>query len=137
MPSPHTRIGLVVDEDVSAALSVMREQAGDDVPQAGLARRAVFDGAALAAVIREARGASARRDAAQRLLQDLRALLEGVPLPDAVLANVLEEIDRAGTDEERQERRRRQRTLLRSSDPHGLTALRISDAIDDLDADPV
>lgn len=121
---------------MSAALGVLREQVGQDVPQAGLARRAVFDGAALAAVVREARGSSAHRDAALRLLDDLRELLEGVQLPAAIRASVLDELDRAGADALRQERRRRQRALLRSPDPHGPRALHVSDTIDALDTDP-
>lgn len=136
MPSPHARIGLVVDDDLSAALGVVREQADGEVPQAGLARRAVFDGAALAAIMREARTPSAHRDAALRLLQDLRELLEGVELPPAIRATVVREIEAAGADALVRERRRRQRALLRAPDRHGATALHVSDTIDALDAEP-
>jgi hypothetical protein len=136
MPSPHRRVGLVVDEEMSEALSALREQADEDLPQAGLARRAVFEGVALAAIVHEARSASGHREAARRLLHDMRALLESVRLPAAVRVGVLEEIDRVGADEARQERRRRQRALLRAPDPHGLTALHVSDTLDAFDADP-
>ena len=90
MPSPHPRIGLVVDEQMSEALRVLREPTDEDLPQAGLARRAVFGGVALGAIVHEARSASGHRDAALRLLHDLRALLQSVRLPSAVRTGLLE-----------------------------------------------
>lgn len=77
--------------------------------------------------------ASGGRDAALRVLRDLRALLENVRLPSAVRAGVLEELDRVSADDAKQERRRRQMALLDTPDPHGLTALHVSDTIDAFD----
>lgn len=118
------------------ALAVLREQAGPALPEASLARRAVFDGAAFTAVLREAATRSASQDLALRLLRDMRELLATTSLPEPVRTMVIEEIDRASRDTGIQERRRRQHMLLVSPNPYGRSALDVTAAIDDSDRQP-
>ena len=136
MPSSHPRLGHVLDEDMSTAFAVLRELADPGVPEAGLARKAVFDGAAFGAILREATTPSASQDAARRLLRDMRGLLATMTLPQELKSAVMGEIDRASADAGVQERRARQLALLDSPNPHGRAALDVADSIDAFDVDP-
>lgn len=137
VPSPHHRVGLLLDEDMSSALAVVREHVGPSVSQAGLARKAVFEGVALEAVLREATTRSAGQETALRLLRDMRALLEILTLPRLVKAGVIEELDRVSHDTDVQQRRLRQRALLNSPNPHGRAALDLKETFDAFERQPV
>lgn len=132
MPSPHPRVGVVLDDPMSEALSAFRQSLGEDLPQAGLARRAIFEGIALEAIVQEAR----TRDAADRFLSDLRERLDRAGLPPAVHAEIVRRLDRVDAESARRDRRRRQMELLSEPDPSGLTALHVTDTIDALDDQP-
>jgi hypothetical protein len=136
MPTPHRRIGLVLDEGMSSAFDMLREQAGPALPEAGLARKAVYDGVALSAVLHAATTRTSSQEAARQLLRDMRALLRTMSLPMDVRTAVLEEIDRASADAGVQERRRRQLALLESPNPYGRATLDVTDSIDALDREP-
>lgn len=136
VPSSHPRVGLVLDEDMSSALALVREHVGSSVSQAGLVRTAVFEGVALEAILREAATDSAGQEAAIRLVRDMRALLETLTLPRPVKEGVIEELDRVGRDTDVQQRRRRQRALLNSSNPHGRAASDIKETFDAFERQP-
>lgn len=128
MPSPHPRIGLVVDQEMSEALAAFEGSLDEELPRAGLVRRAIFDGVAFQAIV--------RRISAAEPLGDLRSLMETAQLPEAVRSAVLRELDHATVEDAKRERRRRLLELLRTPDPYGLTALHVSDTIDAFD-DPL
>jgi hypothetical protein len=136
MPSSHARVGLLLDEDMSSALALVREHAGPSVSQAGLARKAVFEGVALEAILREATTRSAGQETALRFLRDMRALLETLTLPRLVKEGVIAELDRVGHDTEVQQRRLRQRALLNSPNPHGRAALDVKESSDAFERQP-
>jgi len=124
---------LLLDEKMTSAFAVLRDQVGPAVPEAGLARKAVFDGVAFGAVLREATMQSASQEAARQLLHDMRQLLDVLVLPGPVKSIVMEEIDRASHDTGVQQRRRRQRALLATENPHGPSALDLADSFDILE----
>lgn len=136
MPSAHRRVGLVLDETMSSAFATLREHAGPALPEAGLARKAVLEGTAFSALLREAATPSATQADAQRLLRDLRELLATMRLPPQVKATVLEEIDRASRRTGIRERRQRQLAVLDSPDPYGRAALDVTESIDAFDRHP-
>ena len=136
MPSPHRRIGLVVDDDMGSALAVLREQHGAAPPETVLARNAMFGGVALEAVLREATSTSPSRDAARELLSELRRLLDIVVLPAPVRGNVVESIEQVARDSGLADRRRRQLALLESPSSHGRAALAQTELIDAFDPQP-
>lgn len=105
--------------------------------QAGLARKAVFEGVALEAILREATTRSDGQETAQRLLRDMRALLETLTLPRLVKEGVVEELNRVGHDTDVQQRRLRQRALLNSPNPHGRAALDCKESFDAVERQPV
>ncbi|MEZ5122019.1 MAG: hypothetical protein R2736_10665 [Solirubrobacterales bacterium] len=135
MPSPHKRMGLVLDEPMRDALDTVRSR----VPapsQSALARLAVFEGAALNAVL-DAASSAGDRDAIDAMRALRRVLSDLETLPVAVKADVLVEIDRAIADSGVTDRRRRQLALLRAPSAHGRAALAARErleAFDPLDA---
>lgn len=123
---------------MDSALAVLREHAhGNATTQAGLVRKAVFDGVALDAILRAASAHPSGDEAGQRVARDLRALLQTLTLPDAVKAGVLDELDRVSRDLGVQERRRRQRALLRAPNPHGDAAADLKETFDAFERQPV
>lgn len=108
---------------MSSAFSALREQLGVELPEATLARRALIDGVAFGAVLREANSQSASKDVAQEIIQSMRNLMESLTLPPIVKTTVIAEIEQVRQEVSVAERRRRQRALLRSPNPHGAAAL--------------
>ncbi|RYG67809.1 hypothetical protein EON77_16115 [bacterium] len=133
MPSPHRRVGLVIDDELSSAFGALREQRGSDLPEAALARGALIDGTVFGAVLREAGSQSASREAAQEIVRNLRTLMESLALPPFVKTTVIAEIDQVRHEVGVAERRLRQRALLRSPNPHGAAALAQSAYFDAFD----
>jgi len=123
----------LLDDDMSSAVAALREQHGTALPEAALARKAVFEGVAFGAVLQEARSQSASREAAQEILRDLRRLMDALVLPALVKSTVIEEIEQASHATGVAERRRRQLALLRSPNPHGRAALAQTEMIDAFD----
>lgn len=136
MPSAHRRIGLVVDEPVQGALEVLRKGVEAPLPEATLARRAVFEGAAFEAIQRavSAGGENGRR--AGEIVALIRRLLPTLELPHAVRADILDALNRSLEEWSREERRRRQLALLSSPNPYGEAALAYAEQFDDLERLP-
>jgi hypothetical protein len=135
MPSPHRRVGLVLDEAVEAALLSLIANAAA-TGEAPLVRRAVLEGTAFEALLRAVRDDGPGCGPALAALRAMRlALAEIDELPPAVRSLVLEQIDRVDRTTERDLRRRRQLALLDSPGPSGASALdwrRVLDAPDPL-----
>lgn len=123
----------MLDEDLSSALAALRDRAGPELPEAGLARKAVLEGVALDAILRTASAHAQSDDEARLLLRSLRMWLSRSAMPPPAMAALLGELDRADQHADLQERRRRQRALLRSPDPHGPAALAIAESFDAFD----
>lgn len=136
VPTSYPRVGLLLDEDMSTALAVVREHVGSSVSQAGLVRKAVFEGVALEAILREATTRSARQETALQLVREMRALIETLTLPRLVKEGVIAELDRVSHDADVQHRRLRQRVLLNSSNPHGRATLDLKETFDALERQP-
>ncbi|HEY6757983.1 MAG TPA: hypothetical protein VI318_00775 [Baekduia sp.] len=115
MPSPHRRVGLVVDDLVGGILDLFRERAEPAVPAAKIARRAVVKGALVEATLKVARSDAPQRERAAELVAGLAALVPGLPLPGLVKDELLESLSRSDTAPSRAERRRRQLALVRSA----------------------
>jgi hypothetical protein len=133
MPSPHSRVGLVVDEPMERTLTWLASQRPEDPARASVARRAVFEGAALEAMLRELTLDSALALDAPRVVAAFRRAIEGLDLPEDVLAAVRSQLDHAGTVQTRELRRARQRALLSQDSSDGPTAQDIVDSIETLD----
>lgn len=126
MPSPHSRVGLVVDEPMERTLAWLASRRPEDPARASVARRAVFEGAVFEAVL--------TAPETQELADAIRRALDGLDLPEDVLAAVRSQLDQAGTARERELRRARQRALLLDDGPaDGATAQDIVDSIEALD----
>lgn len=136
MPSSHRRIGLVVDEPVEGALKVLRKGAESPLPEATLARRAVFEGAAFEAIQRAVAGGGENGQRAGEIVAQIREILPRLELPHAVLAGLLEALDRSVDSWSSEERRRRQLALLSSPNPYGEAALAYAEQFDDLERLP-
>lgn len=136
MPSRHRRIGLVVDEDVDAALSLVRDASTEgSLPDATAVRDAVFEGAVLSALVSVARQPSTEVGAeAAALLARIRVLLPALELPASVTEAVGQSVDAAHAGRLSAERRQKQRVLLSSPNPHGPAALDYAATYDALDA---
>lgn len=132
MPSPHRRIGLVVDQPLEDALTLLksRRPAG---ATATIAREAVLDAAALEALQALAAGGDAAGRRAVLVLRDLRDALDSVDVPDAVSAHLAEALDAAITEAEDEGRRDLQLQLLEAPNPHGAAALDLVDEFDELE----
>lgn len=121
---------------MNSAFNALREQHGVELPEATLARRALFDGVAFGAVLREASSRSASREAAQEIVQGVRHLMESMALPALIKTTVIAEIEQVQSDISVAERRRRQRALLRSPNPHGPATLTETAFFDAFDRQP-
>jgi hypothetical protein len=136
MPSPHRRIGLVVDEDIESALRVFR-QASDSAPEASLVRSAVLEGAMIEALVAAAAEPGDRdQERAAAVVGELRELLPALGLPAVVGSNIAGRLDRAVETRTGEERRRRQLELISSPNTHGRAALDHADSFDADDALP-
>lgn len=113
---------------MEAILRGMRARAEE--ADAAVARRAVFEGAALEAVM-DAAVADAGAARALRALRDVLSELETVPAP--VRDHVVGAIDRVEADLDAAARRDRQRALLRAEDAHGAAALAVRERLDAVD----
>lgn len=129
MPSPHRRIGLIVDEDMESALEIFRHTAGA-APEATLARSAVLEGVMVEALMTAAEGASGHQERAAILVRELRELLPALRLPAVVHDNLAGRLDRAIETRTGEERRRRQLELIGSPNPSGRAALDYADSFD-------
>jgi hypothetical protein len=133
MPSPHPRIGLVLDAGLRDALDVLRRRGELSQPQAALARRAVFEGALLEAILLEACSDSPTGAAALAVLREIREIVGQLSMPRSVADAVIDEIDRVTDRARARERRARQLALVESPNPHGRAALEVAERIDALD----
>ncbi|MEJ7817613.1 MAG: hypothetical protein WKF49_02965 [Thermoleophilaceae bacterium] len=133
MPSPHRRIGLVVDEGVESALTIFR-QASETAPDASLVRTAVLEGALIEALMTAAQRGDGDQEQAAVLVKRLRDLLPALGLPAVVRANLAGRLDRAVDTRTSEQRRHRQLELIGSPNPYGTAAL---DYADSFDADDV
>jgi hypothetical protein len=134
MPSPHTRVGLVVDEPMERTLTWLASRRPEDPARASVARRAVFEGAALEAILRELTVNSTLALEAPNVIAAFLRVIEGLDLPEEVLVAVRSQLDHAGTAQERELRRARQRALLLDeTQADGPTAQDIVDSIEVLD----
>jgi hypothetical protein len=133
MPSPYSRVGLVVDEPMERTLAWLASQRPEDPARASVARRAVFEGAAFEAILRELTVDSALALEAPNVIAAFLRVIEGLDLPEEVLFAVRSQLDRAGTTQERELRRARQRALLAETPADGPTAQDIVDSIEALD----
>jgi hypothetical protein len=134
MPSPHSRVGLVVDEPMERTLAWLASQRPEDPARASVARRAVFEGAALEAMLRELTVDAALTLEAPKVVAAFLRAIEGLDLPDEVLAAIRSQLEHAGTIQGRELRRARQRTLLLDEAPaDGPTAQDVVDSIEILD----
>jgi hypothetical protein len=112
MPSPHRRVGLVVDDLVGGILDRFRERADPALPEAKIARMAVVAGALVEATLKVAQSDTPDRERAAELVAGLTALVPDLPLPGLVKDELLELLNRSDTGPSRAERRRRQLALL-------------------------
>jgi hypothetical protein len=112
MPSPHRRIGLVVDEPVDRALDLIRERAKEGVPEATAARQAVLEGALVEALLKLAMSDHADREQAADLIARVRELVPSLPLTAQIRLELLESLAPAQSRPSLAERRRRQLELL-------------------------
>ncbi|HET6508212.1 MAG TPA: hypothetical protein VFG42_15580 [Baekduia sp.] len=134
MPSPHSRVGLVVDEPMERTLDWLASRRPEDPARASVARRAVFEGAVLEAMLRELTVDGALALEAPRVVAAFLRVIDGLDLPADVLAAVRSQLDNAGAAQQRELRRARQRALLLSGAPaDGPTAQDIIDSIETLD----
>jgi hypothetical protein len=133
MPSPHRRIGLVVDEDIESALRIFR-QASETAPEASLVRRAVLEGSLIEALMTAAKRGDGDQERAAVLVGELRELLPALGLPAVVHANLADRLDRAVETRMGEKRRHRQLDLIGSPNPYGRAVL---DHADSFDADDV
>jgi hypothetical protein len=133
MPSPHRRIGLVVDEPVDDVLDLFRERTQERLPEARIARMAVVEGALVEATMKLARSSDARdRDRAAHLVAGLEEIVPDLPLPGLLKDELLASLREARSRPSRAERRRRQLALVRSAErrPTGQTAQDLADTFD-------
>jgi hypothetical protein len=134
MPSPHSRVGLVVDEPMERTLAWLASRRPEDPARASVARRAVFEGAALEAILRELTVDSALAFEAPKVVAAFLRAIEQLDLPEEVLTAVRSQLDHVGTVQTRELRRARQRALLLDGAPaDGPTAQDIVDSIETLD----
>lgn len=137
MPSPYRRIGLVVDEDMDSALDIFRDSSREQpTPEASLARRAVFEGTLIEALMKVAGRASSGQPRAAALLAELRDVLPTLQLPKAAAADLEEALARVTEAHALEDRRRRQLALLESPNPYGRAALEYAEDFDGLDSLP-
>lgn len=132
MPSPHRRIGLVVDEPVDMVLELFRRGGHPSSPDARLARSAVMEGALVEALVTVANGNARERDRAIELIAEIRELLPSLPLSGKIQDELLDLLRRADGRPSLPERRRRQFELLRraGSPSGGQTAQDLADTFD-------
>lgn len=134
MPSPHHRVALVADDPIQEALeTVRRANSGAAWAEARVAREAVFDGAFFEA-LRDA--VAATKPGAEDLSAVFKSLHELLPSLD--LSSEIKQVISTRMEEtlallDSEDRRRRQLALLATPDPHGETALAVSDELDELD----
>ena len=112
MPSPHRRIGLIVDEPVDSALDLIRERAKGAVPEARAARQAVLEGALVEALLKLAMSDDAEHEEAAKLIARVRELVPTLPLSRQVRLELVESLAPAPSRPSLAERRRRQLELL-------------------------
>ncbi|HVE68104.1 MAG TPA: hypothetical protein VNB64_05935 [Solirubrobacteraceae bacterium] len=136
MPTPFRRIGLVLDQEVDGALELFREGVNEEVPQASLARRAVFEGALVQALVLLARQRSPAQARAAAVVREMRELLPSLSLPREATDDLTEVLAGVAQDDESEARRQRQRTLLESPNLHGAAALSHAEDFDLLDSVP-
>lgn len=137
MPSPHRRIGLVIDEDMDSALDIFRDASrAEPAPEASLARRAVFEGTLIEALMKVATHASGGQERAAALLHELREMLPTLRLPEAVTADLEEALGRVTEGQAIEERKRRQIASLSEPNPYGRAALELTDTFDALESLP-
>jgi hypothetical protein len=112
VPSPHRRVGVIVDEPVDSVLHLFRETVEPTVSESRIARMAVLDGAMFAAIIKLASGHGAQRERAADLVTRMKAMLPALPLDRQVKNELLESLERVDPRPSLAERRRRQLALL-------------------------
>jgi len=139
VPSPHRRIGLVVDEPVDSILRLFRDGAEPALPEARIARLAILEGALVEALLKVATGEGNDRGRAAELVGQVRDMLPSLPLSGQIKDELLDVLRRAEARPSLPERRRRQLELLRrSSAPSGgQTAQDLADTFDAFERVPV
>jgi hypothetical protein len=130
MPSPHPRVGLVIDEAMDRTLTRLAARRSRDAARAGVARWAIFEGAIFEAYLEQLALADVHGTPV-----DARAALEAaittLDVPQDVLDEVRAQLDHASLVQERAERRRRQLALLDAGEvASGPTA---QDVIEDIE----
>jgi hypothetical protein len=133
MPSPHPRVGLVVDEALDRTLARLAERRPQDAARAGVARWAIFEGAIFEAYLEQLALADVRGTAPTDPRATLEAAIATLDLPQDVLDGVRVQLDHASLVQERAERRRRQLALLHAGTPPGPTAQDVIDSIESAD----
>jgi hypothetical protein len=139
MPSPHRRIGLVVDEPVDGILGLFREGMESVTPEAKLARMAVLEGALVEALVKAAGSDRPERERAAELVALAKELVPDLPLSGQVKDELLVALSRAAARPAPSERRRRQLALLRAAGrpSDGQTAQDLAETFDAFERLPV
>ncbi|WP_155891960.1 hypothetical protein [Conexibacter woesei] len=136
MPSPHPRVGLVVDEAMDRTLTRLAGRRPGDVARAGVARWAIFEGEIFEAVLEqmaraELHGDATPADPRATFEVAIRQAIDTLDLPQDVVDRVRAQLDHASVVQHRALRRRRQLALLDTTRPSpGLTA---QDVVDDIE----
>jgi len=139
VPSPHRRIGLVVDEPVDSVLHLFREDAEPALPEARIARLAILEGALVEVLVKVANGNGNDRERAAELVAQIREMLPSLPLTGRIKDELLDSLRRADAGPSLPERRRRQLELLRtaSAPSSGQTAQDLAESFDAFERGPV
>jgi len=132
VPSPHRRVGLIVDESVDSVLHLFREAAPSTLPEARIVRRAVVEGGLIEALVNLAASPGAQREQAARIVAQVRELVPSLRLNGQIKEELLEALSRAEARPPVAERRRRQLALIREAADPGdrQTAQDLADTFD-------
>lgn len=131
MPSPHPRVGLVVDEAMDRTLTRLAERRPDDAARAGVARWAIFNGAIFEAFLEQLARADLDNAAPVDTRTAILRAIDTLDLPEDVLDGVRAQLDHAILLQEQADRRRRQLALLDAGERwSGTTA---QDVVDDIE----
>jgi hypothetical protein len=136
MPSPHPRVGLVVDEAMDRTLTQLAGRRPGDAARAGVARWAVFEGAIFEAVLEQMARAELHLDVTSAdpratFAAAIENAIDTLDLPQDVADRVRAQLDHASIAQHRALRRRRQLALLDTAPPS--PSLTAQDVVDDIE----
>jgi hypothetical protein len=134
MPSPHRRVGLIVDEPVDSVLRLFPQASAPSISEAGIVRRAVLEGGLVEALVRLAAGNSAQQERAALVVEQVRELMPSLRLDTKIKEELLESLGRVEARPSLEERRRRQLALMRDAKPPTEGAQTAADLADTFDA---